>query len=175
MTVDTQRVWLTEQTYERVRVELARLLAERATGSHRARGGPEQRELRIRQLHELIRYAAVGYVPPDDGVAEPGMVLTVRHEAAALTETFLLAEREEVTQDDDLPICSPHSPLGRALSGAGQGERREYQIPGGETVVVTLLTAVPYRRRDSRDPDVRRAGRRRRDPSRGRPPTSPVS
>lgn len=146
MTVDTQRVWLTEQTLDRVRIELARLQMERATGSHRGQHDPEQRELRIRQLHELITNADVGHEPPDDGVAEPGMLLTVRYEAADLSETFLLADREEEsTLGDDLPIYSPHSPLGAALSGARQGERREYRIPSGETMTVTLVKAVPYR------------------------------
>ncbi len=147
MPVDTQRVWMTEQTLERVRIELARLKMERATGSHRGQNDPEHRELRIRHLHELIQNAAVGHEPPDDGVAEPGMVLTVRYEGADLSETFLLADREEEsTLGDDLPICSPHSPLGTALSGAGPGDRREYRIPGGETMTVTLVKAVPYSR-----------------------------
>jgi transcription elongation factor GreA len=152
MPINTQRVWLTEQTYDRARVKLALLLMERATGSRRVHNEPEQRELRIRQLQELISNAAVGHEPPDDGVAEPGMVLTVRYEAADLTETFLLADREESTLDDDIPIYSPHSPLGTALTGAGQGERREYRIPGGETMTVTLVKAVPYRRRSSLRP-----------------------
>lgn len=148
MTVDTQRVWLTEQTLDRVRVELARLQMERATGSHRGQNDPEHREQRIRQLHELITNAAVGHEPPDDGVAEPGMVLTVRYEAVGLSETFLLADREEEpTLGDDLPVCSPHSPLGTALSGARRGDRRDYRIPGGETMAVTLVTAVPFRGR----------------------------
>jgi transcription elongation factor GreA len=143
MPVDTQRVWLTEQTYDRVRIELALLLAERAAATDR-----EQRELRIRQLQELISNAAVGHEPPDDGVAEPGMVLTVHYEAADLTETFLLADREESTHNEDLPVYSPHSPLGTALTGARPGERREYPIPGGETMTVTLVNAAPYRRQN---------------------------
>jgi transcription elongation factor GreA len=148
MSVDTHRVWLTEQALDRVRIELARLRMERATGSHRGQHDPEHRELRIRQLHELIRNATVGHEPPDDGIAEPGMVLTVRYGAADVSETFLFADREvESTLGDDLPICSPRSPLGAALSGARQGDRRDYRIPGGETMTVTLVSAVPYRGR----------------------------
>lgn len=147
MSVDPRRVWLTEQTLDRVRIELARLQMERATGSHRGRNDPEHRKLRIRQLHELIQNAGVGHEPPDDGVAEPGMVLTVRYEATGLSETFLLADREEEsTLGDDVPVCSPRSPLGMALSGAGQGDRREYRIPGDKAMRVTLVKAVPYRR-----------------------------
>ena len=46
---------------------------------------------RIRQLQELLLTAAVGAQPPDDGIAEPGMVLTVRY----------------ADQDDTERSCSP--------------------------------------------------------------------
>jgi transcription elongation factor GreA len=146
MAIDAQRTWLTEETHDRARIELALLRMERATGAHRGHSDREARELRIRQLQELIATAAVGHEPPDDGVAEPGMVLTVRYEADDLTETFLMADREE-SASNDLPIYSPHSPLGTALCGATAGEQREYLLPSGETMTVTLVHAVPYRRR----------------------------
>ncbi|MHA6797674.1 hypothetical protein ACVGVM_29840 (plasmid) [Pseudonocardia bannensis] len=63
MPINTQRAW-TEQTYDRARVELALLLMERATGSRRVHNEPEQRELRIRQLQELLRNAAGGRERP---------------------------------------------------------------------------------------------------------------
>jgi hypothetical protein len=69
MPTDTQRVRLTEETYDRARIELAMLRMERATGSIREHTDPEQRAVRIRQLQELISSAAVGHEPPDDGVA----------------------------------------------------------------------------------------------------------
>jgi transcription elongation factor GreA len=146
MPIDAQRVWLTEETYDRARIELALLRMERATGAHREHIDREQRALRIRRLQELISTAAVGHEPPDDGVAEPGMVLTVQYEADDLTETFLMADREE-SVSDDLPIYSPHSPLGTALCGAKAGEQRQYLLPGDETMTVTLHEAVPYWRR----------------------------
>ena len=145
MPIDTQRVWLTEETYDRARIELALLRMEQATGAHRGQADREQRAIRIRQLQELISTAAVGHEPPDDGVAEPGMVLTVHYEADDLTETFLMADREE-SASGGLPICSPHSPLGAALCGAKAGEQRPYLLPGGEMMTVTLVHAVPYRR-----------------------------
>jgi transcription elongation factor GreA len=146
MPIDAQRTWLTAETYDRAQIELALLRMERAMGAHREHSDPDQRALRIRQLQELIATATVGHEPPDDGVAEPGMVLTVRYEADDLTETFLMADREE-SSAVDLPIYSPHSPLGRALRGATAGEQRQYRLPGGETMTVTLVNAVPYRRR----------------------------
>jgi transcription elongation factor GreA len=145
MPIDTQRVWLTEETYDRARIELALLRMEQATGAHRGQADRQQRAIRIRQLQEPISTAAVGHEPPDDGVAEPGMVLTVRYEADDLAETFLMADREE-SAAGDLPIYSPHSPLGTALCGAKAGEQRTYLLPGGETMTVTLVHAVPFRR-----------------------------
>lgn len=144
MPIDVQRTWLTAETYDRARIELALLRMERAMGAHREHSDPEQRALRIRQLQELIATATVGHEPPDDGVAEPGMVLTVHYEADDLTETFLMADREESTSDD-LPVYSPHAPLGTALYGAKAGEQRQYRLPGGKTMTVTLVNAVPYR------------------------------
>jgi transcription elongation factor GreA len=138
MSVDTQRVWLTGASYDRARIELAQLLVERATGPRR------ELELRIRQLQELVSTAVVGLEAPDDGIAEPGMVLTVRYEDEELTETFLMADREE-SAFDEFPIYSPRSPLGTALCGAKPGERRRYLLPGGDTMTVTLVDAVPYR------------------------------
>jgi transcription elongation factor GreA len=144
---DTPRVWLSEPTYDRARIELARLRMERATGSRREFTDQEQRERRIRQLQALLSGVAVGHEPADDGIAEPGMVLTVQYEADELIDRFLMADREE-SPDEDLGICSPHSPLGSALHGARTGERREVSLPGGETMTVTLLSAVPYRSHD---------------------------
>ena len=94
MPIDAQRAWLTPETYDRARIELALLRMERAMGAHREHSDPDQRALRIRQLQELIATAAVGHEPPDDGVAEPGMVLTVSYEADDLTETSLMADLE---------------------------------------------------------------------------------
>jgi len=159
--VDTQRVWLTEDAHNRVKVELANLLVERfgygIENDDPEAGEPssrdvddgaamanwQHRELRIRQLRELIRSAVV-VEPPDDGVAEPGMVLTVRYDGDDSTETFLMVDQQEAVQAG-LDICSLRSPLGRALAGAKQGEERRYRVPDGSTVKVTLVRAVPFR------------------------------
>jgi transcription elongation factor GreA len=61
------------------------------------------------------------------------------------TETFLMADQEGSTVYRDLEVCSPASPLGRALVGAVPGEQREYRTPGGARMRVTLVAAVPHR------------------------------
>ena len=46
------------------------------------------RQERIRQIQDLLANAVVDKTPPDDGVAEPGMVLTARYDDTGDTETF---------------------------------------------------------------------------------------
>jgi transcription elongation factor GreA len=147
MTTSTERVWLTPQAHSRLQAELAALLAP-----DRASDGPleqddqfttrQTRVARIRQIQDLLNHAVVGEDPPDDGIAEPGMVLTVRYDDTDETETFLLGVRG--AEHGDLEVYSPQSPLGAALTGARQGEQRTYRVPTGATVRVTLLEAVPY-------------------------------
>jgi len=100
------------------------------------------RQVRIRQIQHLLTNAVVGEDPPDDGIAEPGMVLTVRYNDTGETETFLLGVR--VVEDADIDVYSMQSPLGCAIAGARPGEQRTYSIPSGANLPVTLLKAVPY-------------------------------
>ncbi len=146
---ETQQVWLTQDAYDRLTDELAELLRQRS--GHAALDADDEQHLadqrernqRIRKLQELLQNPVVGREPPDDGVAEPGMVITVRYEDDEETETFLLAERDEGITPG-VEVCSPDSPLGRALSGAREGERRRYPLPDGRTMTVCLERAVPY-------------------------------
>ncbi|GAB3744295.1 GreA/GreB family elongation factor [Amycolatopsis oliviviridis] len=102
------------------------------------------RQARIRQIEDVLRGAVVGQDPLDDGIAEPGMVLTVEYDDGDI-ETFLLGTRDEAGQGD-LEVYSPDSPIGRALHGAKPGDRREYHVPSGDAVRVTLVGAKPYGR-----------------------------
>ena len=158
---DTQVTWLTQEAHDRLKHELDELIEQRPAmaakinasreegdlkengGYHAAREEQGQQEARIRQLQELLRSAKVGEAPAADGVAEPGMVLTVRYEGDDGTEEFLLATREEGAHGS-LEVYSPSSPLGRALLGAKEGETREYELPNGNTMKVSLIKAVPY-------------------------------
>lgn len=143
----TPRVWLSPQAHHRLRNELTTLLAPA-----RSRPGDDgsgvvserDRQARIRQISDLLTNAIVGEDPPDDGVAEPGMVLTVRFDDTGETETFLLGARG--AEHGTIEVYSPDSPLGAAVHGARQGEQRAYRTPSGVTVRVTLLNALPYGR-----------------------------
>ncbi len=143
------RAWISEFAREQLQAELSdlRALVDRdAVDSHDADENliaiQRARQARIQQIHDLLMYAVVGEDPPDDGLAEPGMVLTVRYDDTGETETFLLGVRG--TEHGDMEIYSLQSPLGESILGARSGEQRTYHTPAGSTVSVTLLTAVPY-------------------------------
>jgi transcription elongation factor GreA len=145
MSTHTEQVWLTQDAHDRLTQELATLLAQRENGGGETDvSEQEQREIRIRQLQDVIRNSVI-HEPPDDGVVEAGMVLTVRYEGEDDTETFLMADRAGVVTDTDLEVCSRQSPLGQALIGAVPGEQREYRTPDGIRMRVSVLKAVPHR------------------------------
>jgi transcription elongation GreA/GreB family factor len=139
---DPQRVWMTRQAHDRLEAELAELAEPRADADTDDWGERQARQARIHQIHELLTNAVVGEDPPDDGVAEPGMVLTVRYDDTGETETFLLGVRDD--DQSGMEVYSTQSPLGKAISGARPGEQCSYQVPSGVTVSVTLLNAVPH-------------------------------
>jgi transcription elongation factor GreA len=150
----TERIWITPQAHSRLHAELNELRTHRdvlgsaGLGNTTEDGGVERAAVRarIRRIHDVLRHAVVGETPPDDGVAEPGMVLTVRYDDTGDTETFLLAVRD--VEDGAIEVYSTQSPLGHAMVGARPGQQRTYRIPSGATVAVTLLDAVPYGGRD---------------------------
>lgn len=99
-------------------------------------------QARIQEIHEILGNATVGEEPPNDGVAEPGMVLTIRYEGSDDTEEFLLGTRG--ADYGGIEVYSPSSPLGAAINGARVGDVRSYELPNGSSQEVTLLSAVPY-------------------------------
>ncbi len=143
------RVWMTTHARQRLEEELADLLSHRTVVTDETGDRSDQiidawmaRKARIRQIHELLSTATVGTSPPDDGLAEPGMVLTIRYDDTGETETFLLGARG--AEDTDIEVYSVNSPLGDALAGAIVGEQRRYRLPSGAVQPVTLLSAKPF-------------------------------
>jgi transcription elongation factor GreA len=157
----THVTWLTQEAYDRLKAEYEHLSGParaeiahkietaREEGDLRENGGyhaakEEQgkMEARIRQLRQLLDHAKVGEAPPDDGVVEPGMVVTVRYEGDDETLTFLLGSREDGGKPID--VYSPSSPLGAALFGKKVGETASYTLPNGNTMSVAIVDAKPY-------------------------------
>jgi transcription elongation factor GreA len=174
----TERVWMTRQAHNRLQAELAALRSRPSIEvpddfmdyDDNLVARYAARQARIRQIQDLLTNAVVGEDPPDDGVAELGMVLTVRYDDTGEIETFLLGVRG--AEDADIDVYSMQSPLGRAIAGARPGEQRTFSIPSAANLPVTLLKAVPYgmhapksawpqvvpprRNRDARRPVARR-------------------
>jgi len=159
---DTQVTWLTQESHDRLKSELDGLIANRVAiaaeindrreegdlkengGYHAAREEQGQQERRIRALQELLNNAKVGEAPTKSGVALPGSVVKVYYDGdKSDAETFLIATREEGSHGD-LEVYSPSSPLGEALIDATVGETREYALPNGGSMKVTLTSAEPY-------------------------------
>jgi transcription elongation GreA/GreB family factor len=150
---DKEWVWMTRRAYNGLKMELSSIRARPSVEvpddfmdcDDSVVAGYRARQARIHQIHELLTNAIVGETPPDDGIAEPGMVLTVRYDDTGEIETFLLGVRG--AEEADIEVYSPQSPLGAALTGARPGEQRNYSTPSGVSALVTLLEAVPYRGR----------------------------
>jgi transcription elongation factor GreA len=146
----TERLWMTREAHTRLQSELAALRSRPSVEvpddfmdyDDNLVAKYSARQARIRQLQDLLANAVVGEDPPDDGIAEPGMVLTVRYDDTGEIETFLLGVRG--AEDADIDVYSMQSPLGSAITGAHVGEQRTYSIPSGANLPVTLLKAIPY-------------------------------
>ena len=160
-TAPTSTSFLTQEAYDRLSGELAELsthgrseIAKRIEaareegdlkengGYHAAKEEQGKMEARIRQLTQILETAVVGEAPPDDGVVEPGMVVTV--EMFGDEETFLLGSREIADGSDSIDVYSEQSPLGAGINGHKVGETVTYEAPNGKSIEVTIISAKPY-------------------------------
>jgi transcription elongation factor GreA len=151
--------YLTQEAYDRLKAELDELSgpgradivnkieAAREEGDlkenggyHAAREEQGKNEARIRQLTQLLDNAIIGETPADDGIVEPGMVVTV--EIFGDEETFLLGSRE--IADGSVQVYSEQSPIGSAVNGKKAGDSTSYQAPNGKQIDVKILSAKPY-------------------------------
>jgi transcription elongation factor GreA len=156
-------VWLTQAKYDALQAELEELrgpgraavvqkvseardegdLKENG-GYHAAREELGKLDGRIAQLEDMLKRAQVGETPRNDGIVEPGMVVTYRFVGDDEEEKFLLGAREMKGDDDELEVYSPQSPLGEAINGKRKGETVAYVAPNGKTLKVEVVDAVPY-------------------------------
>jgi transcription elongation factor GreA len=156
--VSEQKVtWLTQDAYDRLTEELTErtdvtrakisnaIAVAREEGDLRENGGYHaakedqgRNEARIRVLKHLLDHAKVGR--PEDvehGTVSHGSTVTIEFPDGD-HETMLVASREEMAHTD-LEVCSPDSPLGRALMGQSSGTSVAYELPNGRTMEVTLV------------------------------------
>ena len=165
MTQSTEQgtIWLTQDAHDKLSAELEnlkgpvrqevieRIAAARDEGDlkenggyHAAREEQGRVEGRIRQLEDMLRRAEIGETPPDDGVVEPGMIVTYKFvgDDDDEIETFLLGARE--IEPEGLTVYSPQSPLGEAINGKKKGDTVAYEAPNGKTLEVVIVDAKPY-------------------------------
>jgi transcription elongation factor GreA len=159
MTRTTSVTWLTQEAHDRLRAELEEMSGPRRTeiaariaaardegdlkengGYHAAREEQGKLEARIRELTEKLRNVQIG-TPADDGVVEPGMVVTAV--VAGDEMTFLLGSRE-IAGGTDIDVYSPTSPLGAAISGHAAGDKVTYAAPNGREIAVEVVSAKPF-------------------------------
>ena len=160
---DQGTIWLTQEAYDKLRAELEDLkgpkrqeIIERISnardegdlkengGYHAAKEDQGKQEGRIRQLEDMLRRAEVGETPPNDGVVEPGMVVTVDF-GDGDEEKFLLGARENLSEGDTLDVYSPESAMGAAINGKSKGEKVTYTAPNGKDLTVKIVDAEPYK------------------------------
>jgi transcription elongation factor GreA len=151
--------WLTQEAYDRLKAELAQLenvgrkeIADRIAaardegdlkengGYHAAREEQAKQEARIRELQAKLRNVQIG-APSDDGVVEPGMVVTA--EVAGDEMVFLLGSRE-IAGSAEIDVFSPTSPLGAAINGRKVGDEVSYEAPNGRSIPVAIRAASPF-------------------------------
>jgi transcription elongation factor GreA len=158
-------IWLTQDAYDRLaaelehlkgpgRAEISQRIAEAREegdlrengGYHAAREEQSKAEARILQLEAMLSKAQVNETPPDDGVVEAGMQVTVRFAGDEGTETFLLGAREVLSLDATvhMDVYSPQSPMGRAILGMRPGETASFDAPNGNKISVEVIDAKPY-------------------------------
>lgn len=133
----TESVWMTTATRESLQAELAGL--EGTTGAKDDAG-----LVRVQELRRLLRNAEIDR-KPDDGLVEPGMLVTVRFERDGSTATFLLGRRELSALDPtvEADVYSSTSPLGAAISGRYVGDVVSFTAPSGEQKI-TIVQAAPF-------------------------------
>ncbi|QTE28857.1 transcription elongation factor GreA [Pengzhenrongella sicca] len=159
MTETAAVTWLTQDAYDRLKAELDKLsgpgradITEKIAaardegdlkengGYHAAREEQAKMEARIRELEAKLRNVEIG-VPRDDGVVEPGMVVTAV--VAGDTMTFLLGSRE-IAGSTEIEVYSPTSPLGAAISGHKVSDKVSYTAPNGKEIAVKIVAAKPF-------------------------------
>ena len=159
---EREGVWLTQAKFDALSAELEELrgpgraaVVEKVSqardegdlkengGYHAAREELGKLDGRIAQLTEMLKNARVGETPADDGVVEPGMIVTIRFAGDDEDETpFLLGAREMA--GDDVEVFSPQSPLGEAINGKKVGDKVVYPAPNGKELTVEIRAAKPY-------------------------------
>ena len=135
-TNDPSVTWLTQDAYDRLSRELDGLITNRPAMAKEINDRREEGDLKENGGYHAAREVSAG-------VAGPGMLVSVRFAGDDEEESFLIGSREEA-ETAGVEVYSAASPLGRALTGANEGDTVEYETPNGKTMKVTLVSAQPF-------------------------------
>ena len=129
----SEKIWLTLAARQRLEAELVQLEAASQPSNAAV--------VRARELRELLRSAVVGQMP-DDGLVEPGMIVTIRFDSDGSETTFLLGSRtlSELDSSLEIDVYSPTSPLGTAINGHYVGDAVTFVAPSGEQRISIVAT-----------------------------------
>ena len=152
--------WLTQDAFDRLTQELEYLsgpyrqeIVDRIAqardegdlrengGYHAARNEQSMNETRIQALQDMLEHAEVGETPADDGIVEPGMVVTAL--VAGREQTFLLGSRD-AGGDLGIQVFSAQAPLGAAVIGHKAGDKLSFEAPTGRMIDVEIIEAKPF-------------------------------
>ena len=93
----------------------------------------------------MLRRAEVGETPPNDGVVEPGMVVTYKFVGDDDEPRSSCSAPARSSDGDDLEVYSPAVPARRRDHRRSQGRhRRATTAPNGKSIKVEIVDAVPY-------------------------------
>lgn len=137
VTQSDDTLWLTQAGHDRLILELERLQAEPADRA--------ANEARIMEVKSILRRAEVSN-KPDDGLVEPGMVISVLFAGDDEPTSFLLAQRDLEGGHDalELDVYSPSTPLGVSILGKYPADSFVYVTPSGKSVTGDIVSAVPF-------------------------------
>ncbi len=121
----------------------AEVLDHRAAGDldnndayHRALARLETLDRHLAQLYAALSTADAE--PAADGTVQVGSVVTVVFDDDPTDVTTFLVGPPEQYALVGMDVCSPDSPLGRAVLGADVGDVRTYRLPNGQESTVAV-------------------------------------
>jgi transcription elongation factor GreA len=123
--------WLTQDAYDRLSKELAELIDNRPAMAQEINDRREEGDLKENGGYHAAR---------EEQGKQEGRILQLQQ----LLRSAQVGDAPTSTGTTELDVYSAASPLGKALTGAKEGETVEYETPTGKTMKVTLITAVPF-------------------------------
>ena len=109
---------------------------------HAAKDQQGLQEAEVRNIRHMLENLVI-IETTDDGLAGPGKFITIRHEGDDEAESYFLGRREEKSDDLDVPVLTPESPIGQAVIGHPAGDTVLARGPRGEMKIEIVEVKTP--------------------------------